>query len=310
MPSESKKFNDPYLTASGHPRAHVSLKQLDTLWFNTGTVCNLACQHCYIESSPQNDRLSFMTWADVKPYLEEINTHDLGTTEVGFTGGEPFANRYFLDILDGTLAYGFDVLVLSNGYKQLPKCIDSLTALERRHPGKMILRISLDHHSSHVHEQERGPGTFLPAIASLKLLQEHKVSIAVAGRNLHHENHNQALVAYQNLFHEHDLCIDTQNPLQFTMFPEMNLLKDVPEITTACWDILNVSPESMMCANSRMVVKRKDQSQPKVLACTLLAYDEKFEMGTTLKESQKKVQLNHPFCAQFCVLGGASCTAG
>ena len=32
---------------------------------------------------------------------------------------------------------------------------------------------------------------------------------------------------------------------------------DVPEITTACWGILKKSPDSVMCASSRMVVKRK-----------------------------------------------------
>jgi hypothetical protein len=46
-----------------------------------------------------------------------------------------------------------------------------------------------------------------------------------------------------------------------------------------------------------------------VLACTLLAYDEAFEMGETLEEAEREVALNHPHCAKFCVLGGASCSA-
>jgi hypothetical protein len=57
-----------------------------------------------------------------------------------------------------------------------------------------------------------------------------------------------------------------------------------------------------------MVVKRKGAAVPAVLACTLLAYDPKFELGVTLAEASRPVALNHPHCARFCVLGGASCT--
>jgi sulfatase maturation enzyme AslB (radical SAM superfamily) len=49
------KFRDPGLTAKGETRATVALRDLETLWFNTGTLCNLTCRHCYIESSPRND---------------------------------------------------------------------------------------------------------------------------------------------------------------------------------------------------------------------------------------------------------------
>ena len=94
------------------------------------------------------------------------------------------------------------------------------------------------------------------------------------------------------------------------LFPEMDMRIDVPEITTACWGILNKSPSDVMCASSRMVVKRKGAERPAVLACTLLPYDEAFELGTTLKEAAGAVKLNHPHCAKFCVLGGASCSRG
>ena len=57
---------------------------------------------------------------------------------------------------------------------------------------------------------------------------------------------------------------------------------DVPEITTRCWAILKKSPGDMMCASSRMVVKRQGAERPTVLPCTLIAYDPAFEMGSTL----------------------------
>ena len=64
-----------------------------------------------------------------------------------------------------------------------------------------------------------------------------------------------------------------------------------------------------MCASCRMVVKRKGAEAPTVLACTLLPYAPEFEMGSTLREAEADVHLNHPHCAKFCVLGGASCSA-
>ena len=88
----------------------------------------------------------------------------------------------------------------------------------------------------------------------------------------------------------------------------MDASLDVPEITEACWGILGVEPAAVMCANSRMVVKRKGAAQPVVLACTLIAYDERFEMGETLAAALGEVTLNHPHCARFCVLGGGSCS--
>jgi hypothetical protein len=98
----------------------------------------------------------------------------------------------------------------------------------------------------------------------------------------------------------------------------MDVHVDVPEITESCWGVLGKSPADVMCASSRMVVKRKGASHPVVLPCTLLPYDPAFEMGTTLAEAARTdggmfdrgaVKLCHPHCAEFCVLGGGSCSA-
>ena len=49
VPLSRDKFRNPLQTAKGERRAQVALKALDTLWFNTGTLCNRTCLHCYIE---------------------------------------------------------------------------------------------------------------------------------------------------------------------------------------------------------------------------------------------------------------------
>jgi sulfatase maturation enzyme AslB (radical SAM superfamily) len=72
QPLEPGKFRDPFVTAKGEARAYVGMRALETLWFNTGTLCNLTCRNCYIESSPRNDRLAYLTRNEVRDYLDEI----------------------------------------------------------------------------------------------------------------------------------------------------------------------------------------------------------------------------------------------
>ena len=70
-PLDPEKFRDPEVTARGERRARVALSGLRTLWINTGTLCNIACVNCYIESSPRNDALSYISAAEVAAYLDE-----------------------------------------------------------------------------------------------------------------------------------------------------------------------------------------------------------------------------------------------
>jgi len=88
----------------------------------------------------------------------------------------------------------------------------------------------------------------------------------------------------------------------------MDAKVDVPEITEACWGILGKAPNSVMCSSSRMVVKHRGAAAPSVIACTLLPYDPQFDLGSSLREADRPVKLNHPHCAKFCVLGGAACS--
>jgi uncharacterized Fe-S cluster-containing radical SAM superfamily protein len=304
-------FTDPVLTAKGEVRAYVSLSKLDTLWFNTGTLCNIECASCYIESSPKNDRLVYLTEADVSAYLDEIERHTLGTREIGFTGGEPFMNPAMNAILEDTLARGFGALVLTNAMQPLlrPAVKDGVADLVSTYGKKLTFRVSLDHYSTKLHDEERGPGAFAKAIEGLAFLSSLGAQITIAGRTCWGEDAANSRAGYASLFADQGLSIDADDPLAVTLFPEMDEAVEVPEITTACWSILNVNPDDMMCATSRMVVKHKGASAPSVAACTLLPYDPQFDLGATLADASRDVALNHQHCAKFCVLGGGSCTA-
>ncbi len=310
QPLDPEKFHDPLVTAKGEQRAHVPLVGLETLWFNTGTLCNLTCRNCYIESSPRNDRLAYLSRADVAAYLDEIAADGLPTRLIGFTGGEPFMNPALPDMLEDVLSSGLDAMVLTNAMRPMRKVADKLLALNAAHGARLTIRVSVDHYDPAMHEAERGRRSWRPTIEGLAWLAREGFCIHVAGRRFTGESEGSLRAGFSRLFAQLDVPVDADDSVQLMLFPEMDTARDVPEITTACWGILNRAPESVMCASSRMVVRRKGASAPAVVACTLLPYDPRFEMGRTLAEARRAVPLNHPHCAAFCVLGGAACSRG
>ncbi|MEM9576856.1 MAG: radical SAM protein [Pseudomonadota bacterium] len=304
------KFQHPDVTAKGEPRARVNLSNPNTLWFNTGTLCNIECVNCYIESSPTNDALVYMTAAEVREYLDQIETRGWPVTEIGFTGGEPFMNSQMIEMTRAALERGYDVLILTNAMRPMMRKTmqQGLIALNEAFPGKLTLRVSLDHYSAGHHDAERGTGAFEKTLRGMVWLRDNGIRMAVAGRSIMADSDAESRAGYARFFEKYEFDIDATDPSMTVLFPEMDLRVEVPEITTSCWGILGKSPDALMCASARMVVKRKGAKKPSVLACTLLPYEQEFELGTTLEDAEVDVALNHPHCAKFCVLGGASCS--
>ncbi len=304
------KFQNKLVTADGQARASVALKNPETLWFNTGTLCNIECLNCYIASSPTNDALVYITADEVRDFLDQIEERNWPVREIGFTGGEPFMNPEMIEMARAALERGYEVLILTNAMQPMlrRKMRDGLLGLRRDFGDKLSLRISIDHYRAELHDKERGEGSFDKTLAGMEWLRDNGFKMAVAGRTVWDETDSQSRAGYAAFFKAKGFDIDAQNPAQTVLFPEMDETAEVPEITTACWGILDKSPEAVMCSNARMVVKRKGAEKPAVLACTLLAYEPEFEMGHTLAEAEADVHLNHPHCAKFCVLGGASCS--
>lgn len=320
LQTRKEKFRDPDWTASGERRAQVPLQVLRTLWINTGSLCNIECRNCYIESSPENDRLAYIDRAEVSAFLDEIEREALPTREIGFTGGEPFMNPDILAMLGDALARGHFALVLTNAMQpmQRPRIKSGLLGLREAHGARLVIRVSLDHYGKALHEEERGPDTYDKTVEGIDWLARHGFALALAGRTYWGESERSLRDGYGRLAGERGWPIDVNDPSQLVLFPEMDLRVDVPEITTTCWGILHKSPSDVMCSSSRMVVKRKGAAYPVVLPCTLLPYDPAFEMGATLTEAARAdggmfasgaVKLCHPHCAKFCVLGGGSCSA-
>jgi hypothetical protein len=213
-------------------------------------------------------------------------------------------NRDMIAMLRSALGRGFEVLVLTNAMRPMRRFEEGLKAILREHGEKLTMRVSLDHHTQAVHEAERGPNSWDKALDGLKWLSDHGFRLAIAGRRLAGESEAEGRAAYADLFVRLGIRVEAG----LVLFPEMDASADVPEITEACWGILGLAPGAMMCASSRMVVKRKGAERPVVVACTLLPYDSQFSLGETLGLASARVMLNHPHCARFCVLGGASCS--
>ena len=304
----ARKFANPDITADGEPRAHVALSALRTLWFNTGTLCNLSCENCYIESTPSNDRLVYLTREEARAYLDEIEVQGLPTEEIGITGGEPFMNPHILDIMRDSLSAGFRTLVLTNAMRPMMKLKPGLQALRDEFPDQLTIRVSVDHYQRALHEEERGRRSWAPMLEGLQWLAREGFNVHVAGRLRWDNDEARMREGFAAFFAEHDIPVDAHDRAALVLFPEMDPQADVPEITSACWEILGKRPEDVMCASSRMVIKRKGAPHPVVVSCTLLPYDPQFEMGPTLREALGPVKLNHVHCAKFCVLGGATCS--
>ena len=147
---------------------HVELRSFDTLWLQVGgTVCNLACTHCFVSCSPTNHTHEPMSLAEVQRYLDEAAA--LGVREVYFTGGEPFLNPEMEAILAAALAIG-PATVLTNGLLLDPARCARLKALDEASEYSLDLRISLDGWDAASNDPIRGEGTFDRALAGVRNL--------------------------------------------------------------------------------------------------------------------------------------------
>lgn len=301
----NEKFSTKQITANGYNRAFVNFTRLKTLWFNTGTLCNLSCKGCYIESSPTNNNLLYLNIKDVKNYIDQMALNEIFCDTIGITGGEPFMNRDIIEILDLCIKSKYSILVLTNAMQPMLNKIKDLKRFSDYN--RLTFRVSLDHYNKNGHESIRGKNTWDKALEGIHWLINNNFKINIASRIIN-KNENMMRVGFAKLFKDKNFKIDAYNKSALVLFPEMDLESDTPEITTECWGILNSNPKNLMCSDSRMIIKKREEVKTSIVSCTLIPYEKDFSYGNNLKDSFKKVYLNHPYCSKFCVLGGASCS--
>jgi len=132
--------------------------------------CNLNCKHCFEESSN--------TLPKSMPYnLDLINSlfsqmDHMNVEMLKITGGEPFTIPNFDKILELSLKYRFQLMILTNGILLNDKLIDLLKQKNA------IIGLSLDGIDKKTHEKLRGKGSYLPLLKNVIKLKDTGVSFS------------------------------------------------------------------------------------------------------------------------------------
>jgi predicted phosphodiesterase len=274
----------------------VALARLETLWVNTGTLCNLACTNCFMESTPTNDALAYMP-CDAFASLLDAAPDSL--SEIGFTGGEPFMNPDIGAMLEMALGAGKAVLVLTNAMRPMRRHEGAIARMAAAYPQRLAIRVSLDHYEAERHDRIRGKGSFAATIGGLRCLAGTGVKLSVASRTPWGETEAAMRGGFGRLFAAEGLPIDALDPRRLMLFPEMDAASPALRVTRAALAAVPAD-KPLMCASARMAVLRKGETAPRIAPCTLLP-------AQSLAAIDSPVTLSHPHCAQFCVYGGASC---
>lgn len=280
---------------------HVALQSLDTLWFQVGgTVCNLACTHCFVSCSPTNHTHEVMTLAEVRRYLDEAAA--LGVREYYFTGGEPFLNPEMEAILAATLEVG-PANVLTNGLLLDPERCARLKALEQGSDYSLDLRVSLDGYDAATNDPIRGAGTFERILGGVRNLVAAGLNPVITVTEACAE---AATDAGKTRFFELLRALGVERP-RLKVLPVFRIGAEA-ERTGAyeSWqrlrdgEALEGGWDHLQCSACRMVT---DQG---VWVCPILVNEPEAKMGETLADTLGPFALSHPAC-WTCHVYGVSC---
>ncbi len=279
----------------------VELGSLDTLWFQVaGTVCNLACTHCFVSSSPTNHTHENLSLAEIVPYLEEGSR--LGVREYYFTGGEPFLNPEMEAILAKTLELG-PATVLTNGLLLDPVRCERLAALAAASDYSLDLRVSMDGYDAESNDPIRGEGTFERILAGIGNLHRAGLNPVITVTEVHDANASrEGRVRFFRLLTE--LGIDKP---RLKILPIFRMGAEAERGGAyESWQRLRQGDapagdwSHLQCSACRMVT---DQG---VWVCPILVNEPEGKMGESLADTLEPYPLEHPAC-WTCHVYGVSC---
>jgi MoaA/NifB/PqqE/SkfB family radical SAM enzyme len=143
------------------------------LWFYANYHCNLACRYCLTESAPDVPARALP--AERILALTE-QAPELGFTEIGVTGGEPFLRRDMPELLTG-IAGTLPTIVLTNGTLFSRRRLEALEPLVGR---QVRLQISLDHAEAIANDEMRGPDNFRKVVEAIPRLVAMGIRVRLA----------------------------------------------------------------------------------------------------------------------------------
>ncbi len=279
----------------------VELRSLDTLWFQVGgTLCNLACTHCFVSCSPTNHTHELMTLAEIEPFLREGAA--LGVKEYYFTGGEPFLNPEMEAILARTLELG-PASVLTNGLLLDPERCRRLGVLAQRSRYSLDLRVSLDGYDAATNDPIRGEGTFPRILAGIRNLHAAGLNPVITVTEISDE-HGSARGKERFFRLLRELGIDKP---RLKVLPLFHIGAEAERSGAyASWQRLGEANapdgawDHLQCSSCRMVT---DQG---VWVCPILVNEPAAKMGESLADTLRPFPLAHPAC-WTCHVYGVSC---
>src|SRR5258706_305057 len=298
LAAEQASRNDP----SGAP-PEQPLHHLDSLWVQmAGTLCNLACTHCFVTCGPHEERHAMMSPAEVDARVAEGLA--LGVKEVYLTGGEPFLHSQAEQIIEHTLEQA-PVTVLTNGTLFTGRRVAWLAALSRRARFAPELRVSLDGADAATHDAFRGAGAWLRTLAGLRMLSAAGLVPIVtvtqpAGEDARAFTERCAAM----------LRAEGVRMPRLKLLPMFKLGREAvrsggytPADTLATLPPEAFDPHRLQCGSCRAVTSRG------VYVCPLLVDEPGGRMGDRLDQALGSFPLRHGAC-YTCYLTGMTCGNG
>lgn len=285
-------------TASGPA---LDFTGLDTLWLQvTGTVCNIACRHCFITCGPKNDSHPVMTTDSLLSILDEARAY--GVKEYYFTGGEPFLHPDIFFLIDRTLEQG-PLSILTNGMLIDDAAASRLGASFREHAYSLDLRVSLDGIDAAENDPIRGKGTYGSIMAGARRLLAAGLNPVFTVTTVHASYEDNA---GRIRFLEELKTAGFARP-RVKFIPPFHIGREArrsgaydARAVLGAGDLFDGEEHVLMCGSSRTITAKG------VYPCPILIEEEGCRMGETWEEGLAPIRLNHRACVT-CHVEGFSC---
>ena len=279
--------------------AELPLASLDTVWVQlTGTLCNIACRHCFITCGPKEDRVRMMTRAEVRRTLDECRR--LGVREVYYTGGEPMLHPEFFPVLEDSLAIA-PTSFLTNGILVDEPAARRLRALHDASRYSLDVRVSLDGVSAQENDPVRGRGTFDDIVRGLGHLG--RAGLAPVVTVVEHAE-GMAASARRAAFLDFLRDLGLVRP-RVKFLPLLHIGREVRRTRgyadeEVVRDLDPAAAATLQCGTSRLV------TADGVWTCPLLLDEADARVGATLEAARGPIRLRWAAC-HTCVAEGLSC---
>lgn len=279
----------------------VPFRSLDTVWIQvTGTVCDIACRHCFVSAGPKSTSIPMMTRAQVTAALDDAAA--LGARDAYYTGGEPFLHPEIRDLVDLALTR-MPLSILTNALQIDDDLAAWIGDRFRRSRYSFDIRVSLDGMTALQNDPVRGRGVFDRVVAALARLSRAGVTPVVTV--VEHEEGLRAAEARVE-FTEFLRRLGFQRP-RAKFLPLLRLGREERRtrgyLERERLDEASITPEveeALICSSSRTVTAHG------AYTCPILVERPDARLGGSLRDAGRDITLDWSAC-HTCVVEGLRC---